>query len=39
LSTVRILSSVLRWWLDRGAKEFARAMDEMFHRLVWKGIQ
>jgi len=31
--------SLLRWWLDRGAKESPRAMDELFHRMVWKGLQ
>jgi AcrR family transcriptional regulator len=31
--------SLLRWWLDRGAKESPRAMDELFHRMVWNGIQ
>lgn len=33
------LLSLLRWWLDRGAKESPRAMDEIFHRMVWKGLQ
>ena len=33
------LLSLLKWWLDRGAKEPARAMDELFHRMVWKGLQ
>lgn len=32
------LLSLLRWWLDRGEKESPRAMDEMFHRMVWKGL-
>ena len=32
------LLSLLRWWLDRGEKEPAKAMDELFHRLVWKGL-
>jgi AcrR family transcriptional regulator len=31
--------SLLRWWLDRGAKESPRAMDEMFHRMVWNGLR
>ena len=30
---------LLRWWLDRGAKESPRAMDELFHRMVWRGLQ
>jgi len=33
------LLSLLRWWLDRGAKESPAAMDELFHRIVWKGAQ
>ena len=32
------LLSLLRWWLDRGAKESPRAMDELFHRMVWSGL-
>jgi len=31
--------SLLRWWLDRGAKESPRAMDELFHQMVWKGLR
>ncbi len=33
------LLSLLRWWLDRGAKETAEDMDELFHRMVWKGLR
>ncbi|HEY6765042.1 MAG TPA: helix-turn-helix domain-containing protein [Candidatus Sulfotelmatobacter sp.] len=33
------LLSLLRWWLDRGAKESPRAMDELFHQMVWSGLQ
>ncbi len=33
------LLSLLRWWLDRGAKEPPGAMDELFHRMVWSGLQ
>ena len=33
------LLSLLRWWLDRGEKETPQAMDEMFHRMVWTGLQ
>ena len=32
------LLSLLRWWLDRGVKETPRAMEEMFHRMVWGGV-
>jgi AcrR family transcriptional regulator len=31
------LLSLLRWWLDRGAKESPLAMDALFHRMVWEG--
>jgi AcrR family transcriptional regulator len=30
---------LLRWWLDRGAKEPPQAMDELFHRMAWNGLQ
>ena len=33
------LLSLLRWWLDRGAKESPHAMDELFHCMVWNGMQ
>ena len=33
------LLSLLRWWLDRGAKEPPGEMDELFHRIVWNGLQ
>jgi AcrR family transcriptional regulator len=33
------LLSLMRWWLDRGAKETPRAMDELFHQTVWHGLQ
>jgi len=33
------LLTLLRWWMDRGTKESPAAMDEMFHRMVWKGLQ
>ncbi len=33
------LLSLLRWWIDRGAKESPRAMDELFHQMVWNGLQ
>ena len=31
--------SLLRWWLDRGEKESPSAMDDLFHRMVWNGLQ
>jgi AcrR family transcriptional regulator len=33
------LLSLLKWWIDRGARESPRAMDELFHEMVWKGLQ
>ena len=33
------LLSLLRWWLDRGAKDPSpEEMDALFHTLVWKGV-
>lgn len=32
------LLSLLRWWLDRGEKETPQEMDQIFHRMVWKGM-
>jgi AcrR family transcriptional regulator len=31
--------SLLRWWLDRGAKEPPGEMDELFNRMAWNGLQ
>jgi AcrR family transcriptional regulator len=33
------LLSLLRWWMDGGAKETPSALDELFHRMVWSGVQ
>ncbi len=33
------LLSLLRWWIDRGAKESPRALDKLFHQMVWNGLQ
>ena len=33
------LLALLRWWIDRGAKESPKAMDAMFHRMVWQGVE
>ena len=33
------LLSMLRWWLDRGAKESPETMDRLFHRMVWNGLR
>jgi len=31
------LLALLKWWVDRRAKEAPRAIDELFHRIVWRG--
>jgi AcrR family transcriptional regulator len=33
------LLSLLRWWMDRGAKEPAVQLDEVFQRIVWDGMR
>jgi AcrR family transcriptional regulator len=33
------LLSLLRWWLDHGAKEPPGEMDELFHKMVWNGLR
>ncbi len=33
------LLALLRWWIDRGAKESPKAMDATFHRMVWGGVE
>jgi AcrR family transcriptional regulator len=33
------LLSLLRWWIDRGAKESPSELDELFHRMVWNGMR
>ena len=33
------LLSLLKWWLDHGAKESPREMDQLFHQIAWKGLQ
>ena len=33
------LLSLLRWWLDRGEKESQQQMDDIFHSMVWTGLQ
>jgi AcrR family transcriptional regulator len=32
------LLSLLTWWIDRGMKESPQSMDDMFHRMVWRGV-
>ena len=26
------------WWLDRGMRESAAEMDQLFHRMLWNGV-
>jgi AcrR family transcriptional regulator len=33
------LLALLKWWIDRGAKESPQSMDDLFHQIVWKGMQ
>ncbi len=33
------LLSLLRWWIDRQAKQTPREMDKLFHHLVWDGLK
>jgi AcrR family transcriptional regulator len=32
------LLALLRWWIERGARESPKTMDAMFHRMVWGGM-
>lgn len=31
------LLSLLIWWIDHGMRESPSVMDELYHRIVWKG--
>lgn len=33
------LLSLLTWWIDRGMKQEPAEMDQLFHRMVWQGVQ
>lgn len=33
------LLALMRWWIDRGARESPKAMDATFHRMVWGGVE
>jgi AcrR family transcriptional regulator len=33
------LLALLRWWLDRNGKEAPSEIDQLFHRIVWNGLQ
>jgi hypothetical protein len=32
------LLSLTRWWIDGGGKQPPNEMDELFHRMVWVGM-
>ena len=32
------LLSLLNWWIDRGMRQPPEEMDQLFHRMVWKGV-
>lgn len=31
--------SLLDWWIDKGMKTDPQEMDDLFHRMAWKGIE
>lgn len=31
--------SLLDWWLDKGMKADPQQMDDLFHRMAWKGLR
>ena len=33
------LLSLLTWWIDRGMRQPAAEMDQLFHKMVWKGVE
>src|SRR5215467_10963813 len=33
------LLSLLTWWIDRGMKQTPAEMDQLFHKLVWQGVE
>lgn len=32
------LLSLLTWWVDRGMRQPPAEMDQLFHKIVWKGV-
>ena len=32
------LLSLLAWWVDRGMRQPPEEMDQLFHKMVWKGV-
>ena len=33
------LLSLLTWWIDRGMRQPPAEMDQLFHKVVWKGVE
>ncbi len=33
------LLSLLTWWIDRGMRQSPAEMDQLFHKMVWKGLE
>lgn len=33
------LLALLTWWIDRGMKQEPAEMDQLFHKMVWKGVE
>lgn len=33
------LLSLLTWWVDRGMRQPPEEMDQLFHKMVWKGVE
>ena len=33
------LLSLLTWWIDRGMRQPPSEMDQLFHKMVWKGVE
>jgi hypothetical protein len=32
------LFSLLDWWIDKGMKADPKEMDDLFHRMAWRGL-
>ena len=33
------LLSLLTWWIERGMRQPPEEMDQLFHKMVWKGVE
>ena len=33
------LLSLLTWWIDRGMRQPPAEMDQLFHKMLWKGVE